>query len=142
MYKDGQVADKVFIVRKGEFELERKMVKSYTDTTSQVLELLGRKQKEKCVLAQKLPEIKDIPGKLKLSIFGVGSIVGEEDVINRENYSCSLKCISLTGKLFVINKVDFFNLRNNDESWLGIIEKILMKEKRRDGDLINKSDAK
>lgn len=79
---------------------------------------------------------------MKLSIYGMGSIVGEEDVINREQYSCNLKCISLTGKVFVIKKEDFMNLKNQDDSWLGIIEKILMKEKRREGQLIRKGNTK
>lgn len=79
---------------------------------------------------------------MKLSIFGVGSIVGEEDVFNRSCYSCNLKCISLIGKVFVIKKEDFLNLKNQEESWVGIIEKIQVKEKRREGELIGTNASK
>jgi hypothetical protein len=45
-----------------------------------------RKEKDETrgnVLADKLPEIKDFPYNLKLSIVGSGSLLGEEDIIGR-----------------------------------------------------------
>ena len=44
------------------------------------------------VLADKLPEIKDFPYNLKLSLMGVGSLLGEEDIIGRSQHACTVKC--------------------------------------------------
>ena len=52
------------------------------------------------ILAKRLPEIKDLPYQMKLSIFGPGSLIGEEDIFNRNKYSCTLKCYSQKGVLF------------------------------------------
>ena len=35
-------------------------------------------------------------------IFGGGSFIGEDDVIFRETYSCSVKCVSQKGVLFEV----------------------------------------
>lgn len=76
-------------------------------------------------LAKKLPEIKDIPNVLKLVIYGSGSLIGEEDILYWENYSCSLKCISQKGCLYAINKQNFVTLKSQDETWLQINEKVI-----------------
>ena len=90
IYKEKSIADRVYIVKKGEFQLERKMHRDLKDTASQVVELLGKKPSNQNILARKLPEIKDVPYSMKLMIFGVGSIIGEEDALNRDFYSCTL----------------------------------------------------
>ena len=54
----------------------------------------------KNILAKRLPEIKDLPYSMKLSIFGSGSLMGEEDVFSREKFSCTLKCYSHKGVVF------------------------------------------
>jgi len=71
-------------------------------------------------------------------IIGRGSMIGEEDAISRNNYSCSVKCHSLNGSLFAIKREDFITLRKSDDSWLNILEKALWKEQKKRGDFINK----
>jgi CRP-like cAMP-binding protein len=73
------------------------------------------------VLAEKIPEIKDVPKELPLMVFGEGSFLGEEDVIFRDYYSCTLKCISQNGVLLQILKEPeefVYWARNQEDSWL------------------------
>lgn len=135
------MADRVFIVKKGEFQLERKLQKDLKDTASQVVQLLGKKSLNHNILALKLPEMKDVPHNMKLMIFGFGSLIGEEDILNRNCYSCSLQCYSLKGTLYTIKKENFMVLRSSDDSWLTIIEKIIHKEQRRHGNFISSENA-
>ena len=58
----------------------------------------------KNVLAKWLPEIKDLPYNHRLSIFGRGSLIGEEDVFTRSRFSCSLTCYSSKGKIYELAK--------------------------------------
>jgi len=46
--------------------------------------MLGREVKSKNVLAKKFTELQTIPNSYKITIYGPGSLVGEEDVINRK----------------------------------------------------------
>jgi hypothetical protein len=70
---------------------------------------------------------------MKLSIFGVGSLIGEEDIFSRPTYSTSLKCYSSKGVLFKLPKEQFQLLKSSDISWLSIMEKIIHKESRQQG---------
>jgi CRP-like cAMP-binding protein len=56
------------------------------------------------ILARRLPEIKDLPYSLKLSIMGRGSLMGEEDVFARSEFSCTLKCYSSKGTVYEFPK--------------------------------------
>ena len=73
---------------------------------------MGKKLTRNNIFANKLPEIKNVPSNMRLTIYGIGSMLGEEDSLNKKTYSCSLKCHSLNGTLFVIKKQDFMLLRN------------------------------
>ena len=46
----------------------------------------------------------------KLSIYGPGCLIGEEDVLYSMTYSCSVTCYSTKGVVFAINKEDFIKL--------------------------------
>ena len=72
-----------------------------------------RKQKRN-ILAKRLPEIKDLPYNQKLSIFGRGSLLGEEDVFSRTHFSCTLKCYSQKGTLYELSK-EYFQLLKSSE---------------------------
>jgi len=58
------------------------MVKDYKDSAAQVMTLFGHPKNTANVFAQKLPEIKDCPSVLNLSLLGVGSLIGDEDCIS------------------------------------------------------------
>lgn len=88
LYREGEVSDRVYIVLKGEFEQERKLAKEPREGVSMVMELLGgrssnSKQVERNVLSAKMPQMRDVPTQMKLSIFGRGTFVGEDDVLYR-----------------------------------------------------------
>lgn len=89
------------------------------------------------VLAKRLPEIKDLPYNLKLSIFGKGSLVGEEDVIFRTKFSCTLKCYSSKGVVFKLPKEQLQMLKTSERSWLSIMEKIIQKEGKKQANHLN-----
>lgn len=100
---------------KGEFELSRKLKKSEKSVALQ--SILGDEKPKNNVLANKLSEIRDIPRVQKLAIFGPGSILGEEDLLNREVYSCSLTCASTKGTLLKVSAEMFELLKLNEPSW-------------------------
>lgn len=77
-----------------------------------------------------------MPNSLNLLIVGKGSMLGEEDAIGRKVYSCTVRCYSLSAKVFCIKREDFMTLRKSDDSWLNILEKALWKEKRKLGNYI------
>ena len=94
---------------KGEFELSKKLPKlAHGQYEGSNLNALGArstvsqslKTRKGNVLAKRLPEIRDLPQNMKLSIFGRGSLMGEEDVFSRNKFSCTLKCLSSKGKVF------------------------------------------
>lgn len=69
-----------------------------------------------------------MPYSLKLTIFGKGSLMGEEDVFSRSKFSCTLKCYSSKGTVFELPKEQFQLLKASEQSWLTIMEKIIQKE--------------
>lgn len=44
-------------------------------------------------------------------LVGKGSIIGEEDAISRQTYSCIAKCYSFTGTVYAIAKENFMTLK-------------------------------
>lgn len=114
VYFEGQSADFVYIVWKGEFELAKKLPRTDRVFDGSNLNTMRcgdggvsqhtNRMKRANVLAKRLPEIKDLPYSLKLSIFGKGSLMGEEDVIFRTKFSCTLKCYSSKGVVYRLPK--------------------------------------
>ena len=109
IYREGEEAKKLYIVSRGNFQLQRKLPRVLKQGAQQVVDSLGgrkiapegymNRREPRNVLAEKIPEIKDVPKELPLMVFGEGSFLGEEDVIFRDYYSCTLKCISQNGVL-------------------------------------------
>ena len=48
----------------------RKMPKELSETAADVIELMGKRKSTGNILARKLPEIRDIPHTMKLTLFG------------------------------------------------------------------------
>ena len=74
-----------------------------------------------------------MPYKYRLSYMLRGSLMGDDDVVTRENYSATCKCHSSSGTLYELSKEEFMKLQNSDQSWLKIMEKIIHKGKIRQG---------
>lgn len=112
IYREGEVADRVFLVIKGEYELSRKLHSGVSEGTAGVIERFGgrkvpppgyRQQKDhKNILTSKFSEVTDVslPECLPLTVFGPGTLVGEEDVVFRDYYSCTLRCLSQKGMIY------------------------------------------
>jgi len=88
----------------------------------------GEVKFQKNILARRLPEIKDIPQRQRLSFLGKGSLIGDEDVYLRENYSCTCICNTAEGHLYELSKDEFIKLKSSENSWLAIMERIIQKE--------------
>ena len=84
------------------------------------------------VLAEKLNEVKDFPLTLKVNIFQKGSLVGEDDIIGKKEYTCTLKCISQEGSLLQIAKDEFLKLRANDENWQEVMKRIAARDAKKE----------
>ncbi len=109
VYKEGGVSDQVFIVTKGEFQLQRILAKEPREGVSLVLDLLGGREQvssvaKRNVLSVKLPEMKDVPRKMMLQTFCRGSFVGEDDVLYRHTYGGTLRCMTQKGTVYMIAK--------------------------------------
>jgi CRP-like cAMP-binding protein len=114
IYKEGDIADKVFMVSKGEYELSRKLHRDISLAATEVIDRFGGRKpvppgylghkSPKNALASKFTEITDVsmPEHFPLTIFGPGSFVGEEDVVFRDYYSCSFKTLSLKGMIYQV----------------------------------------
>ena len=72
------------------------------------------------MLAKKFTELQSIPNKYKITIYGPGSLIGEEDIINRKYYSSTLRCLSQKGRLYRMKIEDFQHFKNSHDSWMQI----------------------
>ena len=62
LYKAGEEAKTIFIIKNGEFEITRNLPKDVNGKTENVLSIFGLKSKKQNIYNQKLaPEIDDIP---------------------------------------------------------------------------------
>lgn len=105
--------------------------------------MFGHKSQEQNFLQAKLgPEVGDVPNQLRVMLVGKGSMIAEEDVISRKYYSCTVKCYSQEGTVYVLDKDHFMRIRNQEESWMQVLEKALWKEKRKKGDYITSKPLK
>ena len=77
-----------------------------------------------------MPEISDFPYNYRISILEVGSIAGDEDILARETYSCSLKCYSQAASVYRIPKEHFLELKKTNSAWLEVVSKIAWKAYR------------
>lgn len=68
VYTDGQSITKVYIVWKGEFEVEAKLHKRDDANQARVQKVMGINMPVRNILAKKLPEVQDLPVTHKLTI--------------------------------------------------------------------------
>ena len=87
--------------------------------------MLDTKQKMPLnILAKRLPELQDFPQQHKLSIYGVGCLLGEEDVLAKRPFTCNLRCYSTKGVVYEIKKEHFRMLMYSKESKAAIISSV------------------
>ena len=64
MFREHDNADKIYIVRKGEFSMEKKLsTEQHGDNKNAVLELLGSKGVKSNVFSKIMPDINYVPNK-------------------------------------------------------------------------------
>lgn len=66
-----------------------------------------------------------------MAIFGVGSILGEEDLIRGQAHSSTLTCVSPVGGLYRMPAQMFDILRQSESSWSQIIALARIKEQQK-----------
>ena len=71
---------------------------------------------EENALEKRLHEMKDFPSYHRINIFEKGSLVGEEDVLQRKTYECTLKCHSGKGKVLRMQRDQFMQLKKEEVS--------------------------
>ena len=72
----------------------------------------------------------------KITIYQKGSVIGFEDCIVRDTYSCQLVCTSVKGSLFELSREHFDMLKNNKQSWTTAMEDTIRKLNWSYGDFI------
>lgn len=99
----------IYIVKRGSFILHKQLRQSQHEI-DKITKLLGKSKRneqgdliEQNILASKLTEIKDFPYSFQLGIFEKYSLLGEED-LDKQAYSATLSCYTLTGTVFEIEK--------------------------------------
>lgn len=117
VYREGDNADWIFVVKSGEFELSKNS------------DLVKRKRKS-CLIEQKLM------GKIsnKVAILGTSEMFGDEEAIKDifRIYTCT--CIS-NGELFIISKYDFTTKIRSEEAFQFLFDTNSMRENLRNSRL-------
>lgn len=73
-----------------------------------------------------------------MALFGAGSMLGEEDLVReRKTHSCTLKCQTSFGSLYVLPTYYLTQIRENPFSWEQIKSNVVHKEKMRTGKQFN-----
>jgi CRP-like cAMP-binding protein len=113
LFREGDPADSVFIVKNGEFELTKEiMIKS---SPHLVIGKIGRPlkttRKQKTFLQG------------KLSIVSLGVIIGDDDVLNGDFYLKTCTCYSSQAEVLKISAVEFKKRIRNEESLTVLAEK-------------------
>lgn len=139
LYIDGKPANKIYIVQKGEFEVQAKLAHKNIKNVERINRMMGLKtvkrdiQQSQNILAQKFPEVEDLPNVHKLSIYGPGCLIGEEDVLYSTTYSCTVSCYSTKGVVFAINKEDFIKLLSLEKSLEAVKKGVRHKNEHKQG---------
>lgn len=117
LFREGDPADKVFIVKEGEFIKTKKLFSS--GKQSENIEAILENPQRACKLNNKFfakNSVKQID-KHTLGFIGPGNLIGEEDVIGSAEYTTTVKCISQEAELIYINKDDFERLKQQTTTW-------------------------
>jgi len=133
VYNQGDRADKVFIVKSGEFEIIRiakYRPKRITDD-SKVRLLLGPTNRTsiKAILKNEahIPNAKR--QEVRLSAIRAGQCVGIEDALNNRNYTTSVRCTSSTGQCYMLKANEFFvKIGKDDRSWKMITDSLYVND--------------
>jgi CRP-like cAMP-binding protein len=117
IYREGDPAEFVYIIRTGEFKFFKRLILSKSASTS----LLGRK-----ILANTLRknEVSTAP----IVILGNGEIFGEEEVMKECYRDMTCVCASNEASVLMISKEDFLKRIKSEESWNFVKQRLALKD--------------
>lgn len=105
VYAAGETVTHVYVVLDGEFEQERALPTKIVTVPRD-----GSQESRRVnVLQKRLPEIKDLPSSMRIVTACAGSLLGDEDCVSRDKYSCTVRCKSQTGTVYAIPKELFMS---------------------------------
>lgn len=116
LFKEGQPANAIFIIKSGEFLVTRKLVTTNTQSplASDVQNIKKAKiMKNEFYTKNKVTRINTH----SLGYIGKLNMCGEEDAFSNDYYRTSVQCISKTAEYIFIKKEDFERLRSNQNLW-------------------------
>lgn len=117
VYREGDTAETVYIIRSGEFKFSKKLV----ILKSQSAKLIGRQ-----ILADK--RRRNEVSKAHIVILGNGEIFGEDEVIKNCSRDMTCMCMSYEACVLVIMKEDFLNRIKSEESWNYVKQRLALKD--------------
>jgi hypothetical protein len=75
------------------------------------------------------PEAPMLKGYLRV---GRGSMLGEEDAVSKsKRYTTNVRCHTIKASVYAVKVDDFLTLKNEEQSWSGIVQKSLWKERKK-----------
>ena len=123
VYREGDPADCVYIIKSGQFEVTKMLVSKNTglaaishtsekESTKQIFK--NPLKAQKMVNTQKLNlTLKATKTQLYLFRLEKGNIIGDEDLISKQKvYRTTVKCTSIDGLIGCMKKDDFYRLEN------------------------------
>ncbi|CAG9320925.1 unnamed protein product [Blepharisma stoltei] len=127
VYKQGDHADYVYIVKWGEFELFKKIGLPVSEKITYNKQGLQRK------------EMINSPHKFeaKIAILATGEIFGDEEILNDTVRQCSCTCHSSIAEVLAISRSDFYTRIKAEESVKYLMSRIILKESSRPNVLEN-----
>lgn len=87
------------------------------------------------ILNQKFPQMRDLPEKLKITIFEPKSVFGYDDILYKDaKHSTKVTCTSEKGTLFLMRKEQFFKLRKSQSAWQEVQNMVAYRTFRQNAD--------
>lgn len=137
LFKEGDVADKVYIIKSGEFVVTKKLPQAKKKTEN-IQEILEDPQRA-CKLNNKFFNKNTVNkiDKFTIAYVGESNIIGIEDVRHPEDaeqfgtYKSQVKCISKEASLMYLHKKDFMALKQQATTW----DQLLSHQKQTKADL-------
>ena len=99
LFKANTPLNLIYIVKKGELQLEKPLVKNTSNLVKKMTEIMGGKPELNAV-GECIPEMsnvapKDLPAKFRVSTVTSGSIIGEDDLLTESaTYTTTVTCTS------------------------------------------------
>lgn len=129
IYNQGDLADYVYIIESGDFEVTRtsKVSKqsresSLTMQSHQIKSLigpLGNKNSIKNTKGNGINQnIKNKQQLIKVALIGKGQIFGQEDVLSNRNYTTSVQCVSMNAAVYCMKAEEFnYRMAKDERVW-------------------------